>query len=82
MPGDVHTTLDSYVPLDANDDTVKLLQETFNYLPSDGRCHLAEDIIQAGTHYKLHQLAQSIVIDLLTPMKVAGSKMAELLLHS
>lgn len=78
MPGDVRATLNSYVPLDANDDTVKLLRETFKYLPSDGRFHLAEDIIQAGTHYKLRQLAQSVVTGLLTPMKVAGAKTAEI----
>ena len=72
----MHATLNSYVPLDASDNTVGLLEETFRYLPSEGRLHLAEDIIQDGTHYKLHQLAQSIVTDLLTPMKVAGAKTA------
>lgn len=78
MPGDVHATLNSYMPLDANDDTVKLLQETFKYLPSDDRFHLAEDIIQAGAHYKLCQLAQSVVTGLLTLMKVAVAKMVEI----
>ncbi|EAW18766.1 uncharacterized protein NFIA_087220 [Aspergillus fischeri NRRL 181] len=37
MPGEVRSTLNSYVPLDADDETVKLLRETFRYLPSGGR---------------------------------------------
>lgn len=47
MPADVWATLKGYVPLDANDDTVELLRETFKHLPSDGRHNLAENIIQA-----------------------------------
>jgi hypothetical protein len=78
MPGEVRATLNSYVPLDADDETVKLLQETFRYLPSGGRVNLAEDIIQAGAGNKLHQLAQSIVSGLLNPMMVAGTKKVEI----
>ncbi|GIJ98523.1 hypothetical protein Aspvir_000640 [Aspergillus viridinutans] len=78
MPGEVRATLNSYVPLDADDETVKLLRETFRYLPSDGRVNLAEDIIQAGAGNKLHQLAQSIVSGLLKPMMVAGTKKVEI----
>ncbi|KAF7160685.1 hypothetical protein CNMCM5623_006310 [Aspergillus felis] len=77
MPGEVRATLNSYVPLDADDETVKLLRETFRYLPSDGRINLAEDIIQAGGGNKLHQLAHSIVSGLLKPMMVAGTKKVE-----
>jgi hypothetical protein len=66
------------VPLDADDETVKLLQETFRYLPSGGRVNLAEDIIQAGAGNKLHQLAQRIVSGLLNPMMVAGIKKVEI----
>ncbi|GIJ88851.1 hypothetical protein Asppvi_007779 [Aspergillus pseudoviridinutans] len=78
MPGEVRATLNSYVPLDADDETVKLLRETFRYLPSDGRVNLAEDIIQAGAGNKLQQLAQSIVSGLLKPMMVAGAKKMEI----
>ncbi|PKX99005.1 HNH endonuclease signature motif containing protein [Aspergillus novofumigatus IBT 16806] len=78
IPGEVRTTPDSYVPLDADDETVKLLRETFRYLPSDGRVNLAGDIIQAGAGNKLHQLAQSIVSCLLKPMMVAGTKKVEI----
>ncbi|KAF7121680.1 hypothetical protein CNMCM5793_009152 [Aspergillus hiratsukae] len=78
MPGDVRATLNNYAPLDADDNTVKLLRETFRYLPSDGRPNLAEDIIQAGADNTLHQLAQSIVAGLLKPMMVAGTKKVEI----
>jgi hypothetical protein len=78
MPGEVRATLNSYVPLDADDETVKLLRETFRDLPSDGRVDLAEDIIQAGAGNKLHQLAQSIVSGLLKSMMVAGTKKVQI----
>lgn len=53
--------------------TLKVLRETFKYLPTDGKQHLSEDIIEAGMHNKLHQLAQSVVTGLLAPIRVAGS---------
>lgn len=78
MPGDVRATLNDYMPLDVDDNTVKLLRETFRYLPSDGRLNLAEDIIQAGADNTLHRLAQSIVSGILKPMMVAGTKKVEI----
>ena len=78
MPEDVRATLDNYIPLNANDDTVLLLRATFKYIPPDGRLHLADDIIQAGIDGRLHQLAQSIITGLLLPMKVAGGKSTDI----
>ncbi|GAQ06560.1 hypothetical protein ALT_3881 [Aspergillus lentulus] len=78
MPGEVRATLNSYVPLDADDETVKLLWETFRYLPSDGRVNLAKDIVQAGAGNQLHRLAQNIVSGLLKPIMIAGIKKVEI----
>ncbi|GIJ98286.1 hypothetical protein Aspvir_000402 [Aspergillus viridinutans] len=77
MPDDVQAILRGYEPSDTSDDAVHVLRETFKYLPADGRRNLAQDIVQAGAQGKLKQLAQSIITGLLTPLKVAGDKTAE-----
>ena len=69
------------MPLNSKDDTVKLLRETFKYLQTDGKIHLAEDLIQAGKHNNLHQPSQSIVTGLLTATMVAGSKTTDVTLQ-
>ncbi|GIJ89091.1 hypothetical protein Asppvi_008020 [Aspergillus pseudoviridinutans] len=77
MPYDAQAILRGYEPSDTTDDAVHVLRETFRYLPADGRHNLAQDIVQAGAQGKLKQLAQSIITGLLTPLKVAGDKTAE-----
>ncbi|EAW19001.1 HNH endonuclease signature motif containing protein [Aspergillus fischeri NRRL 181] len=78
MPDGVQAILRGYEPSDTSDDAVHVLRETFKYLPADGRRNLAQDIVQAGAQGKLKQLAHSIITDLLTPLKVAGGKTAEI----
>ncbi|GFF81102.1 polyketide synthase, putative [Aspergillus udagawae] len=78
MPDDVQAILRGYEPSDTSDDAVHVLRETFKYLPADGRRNLVQDIVEAGAQGKLQQLAQSIITGLLTPLKVAGDKTAEI----
>ncbi|PKX98944.1 HNH endonuclease signature motif containing protein [Aspergillus novofumigatus IBT 16806] len=78
MPDDVQAILRGYEPSDTSDDAVHVLRDTFKYLPADGRRNLGQDIVEAGAQGKLHQLAQSIITGLLTPLKVAGDKTAKI----
>ncbi|OJJ43555.1 hypothetical protein ASPZODRAFT_28222 [Penicilliopsis zonata CBS 506.65] len=72
----VRGRLQVYSPESPSDDTANLLRQVFKYLPSDGRRHLADDILQCASDSQVRQLAESVVTGLLTPLKAAGLKTA------
>ncbi|OJJ42576.1 hypothetical protein ASPZODRAFT_137195 [Penicilliopsis zonata CBS 506.65] len=74
MPTDVRSRLEKYHPIDADDDTVEVLRQTFKHLPPDGRANLAEDIANCQSDSGVYQLGQHLITGLLTPLQVAGGK--------
>ncbi|OJJ45074.1 hypothetical protein ASPZODRAFT_160560 [Penicilliopsis zonata CBS 506.65] len=76
MPSDVRGQLQGYKPADGNDDTAEFLKQVFRYLPSDGKSHLADDLLQCHSDDNIRQLAQNIESGLLVPIKAAGAKTA------
>jgi hypothetical protein len=68
------TALAGYQALDPEDDTDKLLQIFFKYLPPDGQLHLAEDVSYCRNDDELRQLADSLDTGLLRSMLSNGGK--------
>ncbi|KAI9925089.1 hypothetical protein ASPWEDRAFT_72238 [Aspergillus wentii DTO 134E9] len=74
MPLSMQEKLDLYQPSTPDDDAVKVLRETFRYLPADGRVNLVSDVTGCETDTHLKQLAESIVSGILVPLKAMGKK--------
>ncbi|KAI9931727.1 hypothetical protein ASPWEDRAFT_169431 [Aspergillus wentii DTO 134E9] len=68
----VEERLRNYQHLNTDDDTVTVLQETFNYLSAQGRINVLEDVRHCENDHQLRQLAKRITYKLLIPIKVAG----------
>ncbi|GFF55294.1 hypothetical protein IFM61606_04146 [Aspergillus udagawae] len=79
MPDDVQAILRDYEPSDTTDNAVHVLRETSKYLSADWRRKIAQDIVQDRAQGKLKQLAPSIITGLLTSLKVAGDKTAQVM---
>ncbi|KAB8229459.1 HNH endonuclease signature motif containing protein [Aspergillus alliaceus] len=70
----VKERLAAYIPKDANDDTFSFLQNTFQYLPTDGKANLADDIESCCSDEELQQLAKHIDTALIRPFLAVGGK--------
>ncbi|PGH31494.1 hypothetical protein GX50_05736 [[Emmonsia] crescens] len=71
---ELKTRLESYTPLNPNDDTVHFLEMFFKFLPEDGKYHLSEDVTGCKTDASLRQLVSSLDTGLLRPIKANGGK--------
>lgn len=66
--------LDHYQPTGPEDDTILLLEKTYQHLPRDGQQAFGSDIEDCRTSRELCQLAQHIDTALLRPMMATGGK--------
>lgn len=73
----LHSTapiLDRYQPIGLDDDTVFLLEKTYQHLLRDGQQNLGDDIVACRTDQELRELARHIDTALLRPMKASGGR--------
>jgi hypothetical protein len=66
---EVEQRLQEYRPEDAEDDTILVLRAFLDYLPTDGKSNLLDDIRACETDDELRQHALSLVEGLLYPMR-------------
>lgn len=64
--------LDEYDTLNDDDDTVHFLTSVFQFLPTQGQSHLADDVDLCHNDDQLRQLVKHLETTLLKPMLAAG----------
>ncbi|EGD94587.1 hypothetical protein TESG_02097 [Trichophyton tonsurans CBS 112818] len=65
---------EKYVPINAQDDVVRLLTAFIDHLPKDGSVRLMQDIIALDGDSKLRQLRNHLVDAVLKPIQASGGK--------
>ncbi|KAJ5226702.1 uncharacterized protein N7469_006708 [Penicillium citrinum] len=74
--------LNSYTPLDANDNTGAFLMDFFSVLATDGKRNLQDDVSKCADDTTVRQLAESIRTGLVVPMKAQGGRTPTVLISS